>query len=160
MRISIEWTHHAKSKHCILRYTRRFSAVGYINALLTYFFQLIQCLNFQEVLDTQILLRMHSLITCMNLAAQIFTVLLHHFLWGFGLLIDHCSIIECPLSYIQGSQLSRIRRETHAIQPMHTLTRHTSYFSRREITRIATNQFGPLFNSGTGRNQMGFPYVG
>ena len=42
----------------------------------------------------------------------------------------------------QGSKVSRIRRETHAIQPMHTLTRshatrHTSYFSRREITRIA-----------------------
>ena len=37
----------------------------------------------------------------------------------------------------QGSQVSRIRRETHAIRPIHTLTRHTSYFSRREITRIA-----------------------
>ena len=37
----------------------------------------------------------------------------------------------------QGSKVSRIRRETHAIQPKHTLTRHTSYFSRREITRIA-----------------------
>ena len=37
----------------------------------------------------------------------------------------------------QGSQVSRIRRETHAIQPMHTLKRHTSYFSRREITSIA-----------------------
>ena len=60
----------------------------------------------------------------------------------------------------QGSQVSRIRRETHVIRPMHTLTRHTSYFSRREITRIAPNQFGPLFNSGTGRNQMGSPYEG
>ena len=37
----------------------------------------------------------------------------------------------------QGSKVSRIRRETHAIRPMHTLTRHTSYFSRRELTRIA-----------------------
>ena len=36
-----------------------------------------------------------------------------------------------------GSQVSRIGRETHAFQPMHTLTRHTSYLSLREITRAA-----------------------
>ena len=60
---------------------------------------------------------------------------------------------------VEGSQVSRIRREAHAIQPLHTHSRHTSYFSRREIARIA-HQFAPLLNSGTGRNQMGFPYVG
>ena len=38
---------------------------------------------------------------------------------------------------MQGSQVSRIRRETLAIQPMHTLARHTSYFSRRKIASIA-----------------------
>ena len=37
---------------------------------------------------------------------------------------------------LQGFQVSRIRRETNGIQPMHTLTRHT-YFSHREITSIA-----------------------
>ena len=42
----------------------------------------------------------------------------------------------------QGPQVSRIRRETHAIKPMHTLTRHTSYLSRREITRIAPTNLG------------------
>ena len=37
-------------------------------------------------------------------------------------------------------------RETHAIQPMHPLTRHTSYFSRREITRIAPTILGHQWN--------------
>ena len=32
-----------------------------------------------------------------------------------------------------GSQVSRIRREKHAIQPDNTLTRHTWYLSRRKI---------------------------
>jgi len=30
----------------------------------------------------------------------------------------------------QGSQVSRIGRETHSFRPVHTLTRHTVYFSR------------------------------
>ncbi|CAM4568453.1 unnamed protein product [Leuciscus chuanchicus] len=36
----------------------------------------------------------------------------------------------CFPSNAQGSQVSRIGRETHAIQPVHTLTRQTVYFSR------------------------------
>ncbi len=34
---------------------------------------------------------------------------------------------------MQGSQVSRIHRETHAFQPVHTLSRHTLYFSRWEV---------------------------
>ena len=35
-------------------------------------------------------------------------------------------------THLQGSQVSRIGRETHAFQPVHTLTRHTLYFSRKK----------------------------
>ena len=40
------------------------------------------------------------------------------------------------------SSLTHLAWDTHAIQPMHTLTRHTSYFSRREFTRIAPTNLG------------------
>ena len=36
-------------------------------------------------------------------------------------------------------------RETHAFQPIHTLTRHTLYFSRREMTRIAPTKLRRYF---------------
>ena len=59
----------------------------------------------------------------------------------------------------QGSKVSRIRRETHAIRPMHTLTRHFVFLTQRTYQDSA-HQLAPLFNSGTGRNQMGSPYEG
>ena len=46
------------------------------------------------------------------------------------------------LQHISSWTLRRALRETHAIQPIHTLTRHTSYFSSREITRIASTNLG------------------
>ena len=53
--------------------------------------------------------------------------------------------IDLYLRIAEVSKVSRIRRETHGhgIQPMHTLTRHISYFSRREITRIAPTNLRP-----------------
>ena len=63
--------------------------------------------------------------------------------WGLSVHVPDCqhlasfffytSFAELQLSGIRenipvtGSQVSRIRRLTHAIQPMHTLTRHTSH---------------------------------
>ncbi len=40
-----------------------------------------------------------------------------------------CDNITC---FLKGSQVSRIRRETHAFQSVDTLSRHTLYFSRSE----------------------------
>ena len=45
---------------------------------------------------------------------------------------DHSNLVICS-AHFQGSQVSRIGRETHAFQPVHTLTRHTLYFSRKKI---------------------------
>ncbi len=42
------------------------------------------------------------------------------------------SVIWVRTNKLQGSQVSRIHRETHAFQPVHTLSRHTLYFSRWE----------------------------
>ena len=53
--------------------------------------------------------------------------------------------------------------ETHAFQPMHTLARHTSYISQREMTKIApTNlhRYLTLRFSGSFTNKLGYalPY--
>ena len=56
----------------------------------------------------------------------------------------------CLLRNMQGSQVSRIGRETHAFQPVHTLTRHTLYFSRKKIYQGNAHQVAPLFFCGTG----------
>ena len=64
--------------------------------------------------------------------------------------------IYYPLTYRYrslGTQGSQVSRETH---PMQTLTRHTVSLTQRKYQDSA-HQFVPLFNSGTGRNQMGFP---
>ena len=45
---------------------------------------------------------------------------------------DHSNLVICS-AHFQGSQVSRIGRGTHAFQPVHTLTRHTLYFSRKKM---------------------------
>ncbi len=46
----------------------------------------------------------------------------------FVFFMSLCTIVD--VFVIQGSQVSCTHRETHAFHPVHTLSRHTLYFSR------------------------------
>ncbi len=56
---------------------------------------------------------------------------LHHLAVYILYLLLPINFLIIP-SLFQRSQISRIYRETHAFQPVHTLSRHTLYFSRCE----------------------------